>query len=128
MRVAAIEREYRAKLDDLRRNYALRVTVEWVQALDLYVPVQRFDVLIKRRKGERLIPIDWHPLVRSLEPPPCEAGLGSERTRFVCDDNLHLVATAGLAPCPSCAKPFCRACHPSACPRCGTAVPASGDE
>src|SRR5262249_4612606 len=44
LRIEAIEREYRAKLDDLRHNYALRVTVEWVQALDLYVPVQRFDV------------------------------------------------------------------------------------
>jgi hypothetical protein len=123
MRVAAIEREYRAKLDDLRRNYALRVTVEWVQALELYVPVQRFDVLIKRRKGERLIRMDWHPLVRALEPPPCEAGPSLEpnieRTRLVCDDSLHLVAPAGLAPCPSCAKPFCRACNPSACPRCG---------
>ena len=53
LRVEAIEREYRAKLDDLRHNYALRVTVEWVQALELYVPVQRFDVLIRRRKGER---------------------------------------------------------------------------
>ena len=30
LRVEAIEREYRAKLDDLRHNYALRVTVEWV--------------------------------------------------------------------------------------------------
>src|SRR5439155_18705232 len=49
LRIEAIEREYRAKLDDLRRNYALRVTVEWVQALDLYVPVQRFEVLIRRR-------------------------------------------------------------------------------
>src|SRR5258708_3709287 len=48
LRVDAIEREYRAKLDDLRHNYALRVTVEWIQALDLYVPVQRFDVLIRR--------------------------------------------------------------------------------
>jgi hypothetical protein len=85
--------------------------------------VQRFDVLVKRRKGERLIRLDWHPLVRMLEPPPCEAGQGAgsggERTRFVCDDSLHLVAPAGLAPCPSCAKVFCRACHPAACPRCG---------
>jgi len=92
MRVAAIEREYRAKLDDLRHNYALRVTVDWVQALELYVPVQRFEVLIKRRKGERLIRIDWHPLVRAVEPPLCEAGLGLDRVRFVCDDKLHLVA------------------------------------
>ena len=65
LRVEAIEREYRAKLDDLRHNYALRVTVEWVQALDLYVPVQRLDVLIRRRKGERMIRLDWHPLVKT---------------------------------------------------------------
>jgi hypothetical protein len=126
MRVAAIEREYRAKLDDLRRNYALRVTVEWVQTLELFVPVQRLDVLIRRRKGERLIRLDWHPLVRMLEPPVCEAGPGYSdleqesygRTRLVCDDHLHLVAPAALSPCPFCAKAFCRACHPIACPRC----------
>jgi hypothetical protein len=122
MRVSAIEREYRAKLDDLRRNYALRVTVDWVQALELYVPVQRFEVLIRRRKGERLIRIDWHPLARAIEPPLCEAGPGLDRTRLVCDDKLHLVALAGHAPCTSCGKAFCRACHPAACPRCGTAV------
>ena len=45
LRVEAIEREYRAKLDDLRHNYALRITIEWVQALDLHLPVQRFEVL-----------------------------------------------------------------------------------
>jgi hypothetical protein len=127
MRVAAIEREYRAKLDDLRRNYALRVTVDWVQALDLYVPVKRFDVLIKRRKGERLVQIDWHPLVRAIEPPLCEAGLGLDRTRLVCDDKLHLVAPAGHAPCSSCGKAFCRACYPAACPRCATAVKAASN-
>ena len=95
MRITAIEREYRAKVDDLRRNYALRVTVEWVQALELYVPVQRFDVLIKRRKGERPLRIDWHPLVRAIEPPICEAGPALERTRLVCDDNLR----TALTPC-----------------------------
>jgi hypothetical protein len=117
LRVEAIEREYRAKLDDLRRHYALRVTVEWVQALDLYVPVQRFDVLIRRRKGERVIRLDWHPLVKTAEPPLCEAGLGLDRVRLVCDDKLHLTEPAGQAPCPACGKPFCRACHPAACPR-----------
>jgi hypothetical protein len=119
LRVEAIEREYRAKLDDLRHNYALRVTVEWVQALDLYVPVQRFEVLIRRRKGERVIHLDWHPLVRAAEPPLCEAGVGLDRVRLVCDDKLHLTEPAGQAPCPFCGKPFCRACSPAACPRCG---------
>jgi hypothetical protein len=98
LRVEAIEREYCAKLDDLRHNCALRVTVEWVQALDLYVPVQRFDVLIRRRKGERVVHLDWHPLVKAAEPPLCEAGLGLDRVRLVCDDKLHLTEPAGQGP------------------------------
>ena len=122
MRIQAIEREHRAKLDDLRHNYALRVTVEWVQALELYVPVQRLDVLIRRRKGERLIQLDWHPLVKAIEPPVCEAGLGRDRVRVVCDDKLHLTEPSGQAPCPSCGKSFCRACFPIACPRCREAT------
>jgi hypothetical protein len=121
MRIQAIEREYRAKLDDLRRNYALYVTVEWVQALELYLPVQRFEVLIRRRKGERVIRLDWHPLIKMAEPPLCEAGLGHDRIRVVCDEKLHLTEPAGQAPCSSCGKLFCRACFPVGCPRCSRA-------
>jgi len=76
-------------------------------------------VLIRRRKGERIIRLDWHPLVRAAERPLCEAGLGRERTRLVCDDKLHLTEPAGQGPCRSCGKPFCHACFPAACPRCG---------
>jgi hypothetical protein len=118
LRVAAIEREYAAKLDDLRHNYALRVTVEWVQGLTLFAPVHRYKVLIKRRKGERLVALDWHPCARMLERLPSEWGLGIERARLVCDERLHLTDLAGQAPCPSCGKTYCRACHPASCPRC----------
>jgi hypothetical protein len=86
LRVQAIEREHRAKLDGLRHNYVLRVTVERVQTLELYVPVQRFDVLIRRRKGERLIRLDWHPLVKAVEPPP-RCTRRRSRVRQVCDDS-----------------------------------------
>ena len=122
MRVAAIEREYAAKSEDLRHNYALRVTIEWIQGLEIFVPVQRYEVLIKRRKGERLLRLDWHLAVRSMEPPSSDWGLGLERTRLVCDDRLHLTDPTGQAPCPSCGKAWCRACHPAACPRCARAV------
>jgi hypothetical protein len=121
-RIAAVEREYRAKLGDLRHNYALRVTVDWIQTLELFVPVQRLEVLIRRRKGERVIHLDWHPLVRTAEPPICEWGLGTGPTRLICDERLHLTEPAGQDPCSHCGKPFCRACHPMACPKCGTAV------
>ncbi|HVG82703.1 MAG TPA: hypothetical protein VNB28_10520 [Methylomirabilota bacterium] len=119
VRIAAIEREYAAKLDDLRHNYALRVTVDWVQGLILYAPVHRYEVLVRRRKGERIVVIDWHPAARTMEPPLCEWGTGLERTRLACDERLHLTDPAGQAPCASCGKPWCRACHGPACPRCG---------
>jgi hypothetical protein len=122
LRVAAIEREYAAKLGDLRHNYALRVSVEWVQGLELFVPVQRFHVLVKRRKGEKLMRLDWHPAVRLMEPPPSDWGLGIGRSRLVCDDQLHITDPAGQSPCPSCGRAWCRACHPTACPRCGHAI------
>jgi hypothetical protein len=126
LRIAAIEREYAAKLGDLRHNYALRVSVEWVQGLELFVPVQRFEVLVKRRKGEKLMRLDWHPAVRLMEPPPSDWGLGIERSRLVCDDQLHITDPAGQSPCPSCGRAWCRACHPTACRRCGHPITCLG--
>lgn len=127
LRVATIEREYRAKLDDLRHNYALRVSAQWVQALELFVPVQRLTVMIRRRKGERAIQLDWHPSARLAEAPPCDWGLGLGRVRLVCDEKLHLTEPAGQAPCVSCGKEWCRACHPTSCPRCGRSTAHGGE-
>ncbi len=117
-RIASIEREYAAKLDDLRHNYALGVTVEWVQALVVVAPVQRHELLIRRRKGERSVAMDWHVAARRMEPAPSDWGLGLDTERHVCDERLHLTDAGGQAPCRSCGKPACRACHPAACPRC----------
>jgi hypothetical protein len=117
-RAEAIGREYRAKLDDLSRQYSTRVTVEWVQTLELLMPVHRFTVQIRRRKADRTIALDWNPLARRLESPVCEATAGIERPRLACDDAVHLVVPAGLAPCVGCGRVYCRACH-VACPKCG---------
>lgn len=121
-RVAAIGREYQAKIDDLARQYAMGVTVAWIQTLELAMPVQRFEVQIRRRKAQRVIHLDWNPLARRLESPACEYSHAAERPRLMCDDALHFVAPAGLAPCPCCGKAFCRACHRQACPKCDRAV------
>jgi len=122
-RAEAIGREYRAKLDDLSRQYATRVTVEWIQTLELAMPVHRFAVQIRRRKADRVISLDWNPLTRRLEPPACEYSASTERPRLVCDDALHLVVAAGLAACPACTRAFCRACNPLRCPKCGSTEP-----
>ncbi len=125
-RAEAVGREYRAKLDDLSRQYATRVTVEWVQTLELAMPVQRFTAQVRRRKADRTIQLDWNPLARRLEAPMCEWSASAERPRLVCDDALHLVVPVALAPCPGCGRPFCRACHPERCPKCGAGEPIAG--
>jgi plasmid maintenance system killer protein len=125
MRIGAIGREYQAKLDDLARHYAMRVAAEWVQTLELAMPVQRFTVQLRRRKAERVLRLDYNPLARRLEAPVCEAGFLAERVRLMCDDALHLVSLAGFAPCSACGKPFCRACSRERCPKCGAPAPPS---
>jgi len=117
-RAEAIGREYRAKLDDLARQYATRITADWVQTLELVMPLQRFTVQIRRRKADRTIQLDWNPLARQIEPPMCEWRASAERPRLVCDDALHLVIPAGLAPCAGCGRAYCRVCHSERCPKC----------
>ena len=118
-RLAAIEREYQSKVADLRTHFALSVTVEWVQTLELVMPVQRVEIQIRRRKGERLLALDWNPLTRHLDHAPDEHTFGVEPSRMVCDEQLHLLGPGGLASCPACGKEYCRVCHPAACPKCG---------
>jgi hypothetical protein len=118
LRLQAIAREYKAKVNDLRQKHAMKIELEWVQTLELIMPVQRFALLIKRRKGERLFNLDWNPISRKLEQAPCEYSYTSETPRMVCDEALHLVSLAAHAPCQQCGKEYCRACHPRQCPKC----------
>jgi hypothetical protein len=95
-----------------------------VRTLELVMPVQRFAIQIRRRKADRVIHLDWNPIVRRLEAPACEFTASADRPNLVCDDALHLVVPTGLGPCTGCGRAFCRACHPDRCPKCGAQVPA----
>jgi hypothetical protein len=118
-RLEAIAREYQSKVADVRQRYAMTVEMTWLQSLQLGMPVQRFAIRLKRRRGERLFALDWNPLARKLDQLPCEYSLSPERPREVCDEALHIVSLAANGPCPACGRAFCRACHPEKCPRCG---------
>ncbi|MGH9839370.1 MAG: hypothetical protein ACREEM_11365 [Blastocatellia bacterium] len=119
LRIEAAEREYQAKVADLKQKYDLRVKVELVQTLELLCPVQRVTLVIKRRKGERKLPLDWNPITRQLDPLPCEWSYVSAGSRVVCDDQLHIVRPEGHAACANCGKEYCRVCSPRRCPKCG---------
>lgn len=118
LRQEAVAREYELKVADLRQKYALSADVAWSQTLEIVMPVARFEILIKRRKGERKIVLDWNPLARKLDTPPCEWSYTRSAVRTVCDERLHLISPAAHAPCMNCERVHCRACHPLECPKC----------
>lgn len=118
LRLEAIEREYLAKVEDLRQKYGVRVEVALSQTLEIIMPVQRFELSIKRRKAQRRMLLDWNPLLRKLDVLPCEHGFTEDAARIVCDDKLHLVSPAAHGPCANCQRAYCRACHPRKCPKC----------
>lgn len=122
LRLEAIGREFDAKVEDLRQKYRVRVDVSLSQMLELIMPVQRFELLIKRRKAKRQLLLDWNPLLRKLDTPPCEHSLTLALPRVVCDERLHIVGAAAHGPCVNCQKPYCRACHPRQCPKCAVAA------
>jgi hypothetical protein len=122
LRQEAIAREYQAKVADLQQKYDMKIEVAWIHTMELIMPVQRFNLLIKRRKGERYFHLDWSPLERKLEPAPCEYSYTFESGRMVCDEALHLVSQAAHGPCTGCGRAYCRACHSLKCPKCGKAV------
>ena len=118
MRLEAIEREYHAKVADLRRKYAMSVEVRFLQALRADMPVRRADVTVLRRKGSRQTHLDWNPLAKRLDRFPCEGCWTSPRIYCVCDERLHWICPSCLSPCPSCGKESCRACNPLKCAKC----------
>ena len=118
-RLTAIEREYEAKVADIRRKYGLTIELHPMQILLTTMPVHRLSFVIRRRKGERAGALDWNPLTRRVDSLGCEACGAMAPTHSVCDDRLHVICSGCLGACPGCAKCYCRACHPKGCPHCG---------
>ena len=121
LRLEAAEREYHAKIADVKRKYAMSVEVKLAQAVRLAMPVHRVRGLLLRRKGKRPIHLDWNALTKRMDSFLCEGCGGLSTTHALCDDRLHVLCPACLAACASCGTEFCRACHREACPRCKTA-------
>lgn len=118
-RLTAIEREYEAKVTDIRRKYGLTVELQPLQTFRVTLPVHRLSFVIRRRKGEKAGYLDWNPLTRRLDRLGCEACGALTPSHSICDDQLHAVCPACLGACSGCGKSFCRACRPKGCPYCG---------
>jgi len=106
----ATEADRAAKLEDLRRKYALRIRTELAAVLAVRAPVRRISVRLIRKKAERVHALDWNPVVGVLEPPLCEHCFDRAHPLYLCE-RVHLLCRNCWAPCPACSRFFCRVCH-----------------
>lgn len=117
-KLEAIETEKKWKVQDLISKYALKVQVKPVAAIAIETQAPVFWINIKRRLLSRPFPLIYNPMVRKIDPLPCEACFYPRGSYYVCDDRLHIICAHCLKKCPRCGKQYCSACHKSECPKC----------
>ncbi|MBI4522716.1 MAG: hypothetical protein HY695_02760 [Deltaproteobacteria bacterium] len=118
-RIEAIERELEGKIQDLIGKFSVDLRIEPISFIRVEVTSPVFWLLVRRRKEARRFPLTYNPLLKSLDPLPCEACFYPRKGHYVCDDRLHILCRQCFGPCLGCGKTYCCACHPKSCPRCG---------
>ena len=109
-RAAATQADRAAKLEDLRRKYALRVRIEPALLLAVRAPVRRISLRLIRKKEERAHALDWNPVLGVLESPLCEHCSARAHPLYLCE-RVHLLCRNCWAQCPGCSRFFCRVCQ-----------------
>lgn len=109
-RIRATEADRAAKLEDLRRKYALRVRMEPAALLAVRAPVRQIAVRLIRKKEERAHVLHWNSFLHLLEPPLCEHCSAPAHPLCLCD-RAHLLCKECWTHCPECSRYFCRVCQ-----------------
>lgn len=118
----AISTEENYKIKDLISKYTLKIDIKPISVVRIETEALQFLIDIKRRMGLRQFSITYNPLLKQIDPLPCEACFFPKYAYYVCDDHLHIICSKCFKTCPECGKRYCSACHKEACPRCGTKV------
>jgi len=121
-KMAAIQRELKSKIQDLIGKFGIDLSFEPISFIRVEAVSAIFWVSVKRRKEVRPFPVTYNPILKSLDPLPCESCFYPRKGHYVCDDRLHILCRQCFAPCLRCDRSFCAACHPHGCPKCRASV------
>ncbi len=118
-KIKAIDAEEKWKIKDLIAKYKLEINIKPFSLIAIQTQSACWNIEIKRRAKTRSFLVSFNPLLRHIDPLPCEACFYPRRPYYVCDDRLHIVCQRCWGSCSSCLKSYCLACHPRHCPKCG---------
>ena len=109
-KLAALEAERTAKLQDVHARYAVRVEMELINVLLLTQPKVILPVTISNRATTITRTVVWDPLVHRLEPLVCDVCGQPGEGLHLCTGG-HLAHATCLAPqCIDCKRAFCQLC------------------
>lgn len=114
----AITTEQKWKVHDLVSRYSLKLNIEPLCLIHITTQSILFWIDIRRRSQSRPFALTYNPLLKQMDPIPCEACFYPKGNHFICDDRLHIVCPQCFKECPNCKKKYCKACHPKGCPKC----------
>jgi len=117
-RLRATAMELERKLTDQREKYAMKINVEPINFLRIFMPVMAVNFAVRFRKAAREIHLIWNPLAKDFEALVCQGCAAGVFRFFICEEKLHVVC-ANCFKCANCQRNMCRACHPGKCPKCG---------
>jgi hypothetical protein len=117
-RIRATELERERKIADQREKYAMKIVVEPINLLRLFIPAMVVNFEVRFRKVVREIPLVWNPVTKDFEAFACQGCHVGLFRFYICEEKLHAVC-AECFKCAGCGKTVCRACHPKKCPKCG---------
>ncbi len=123
-KLAMLKTEQRAKADDVRGRYGLRVELALVNTLLVAQPKVTLPVSISNRTTTIQRTIVWDPLMHRLEMLVCDVCGQPGESLQLCSGG-HLVHEACLAPqCIDCKRVFCQQCAAAikGCAVCGRPV------
>ncbi|MFH0992565.1 MAG: hypothetical protein V1799_21410 [bacterium] len=117
-RIEATRLELKKKLLDQKERYKIKINVEFLNAMRIYMNVIVVAYEVQRRQCKRELFLVWNPLKKDFEDISCEH-CGQELSSFsLCDDRLHILCQNCFR-CSRCGKAVCQVCHPRICPKCG---------
>lgn len=117
-KLQAIEAEQKWKIQDLISKYAMDVEIKHVSAIRIETQSRLIWINIMRRQKTRPFPLSYNPLLRQIDPLPCESCFYPRGGYYICDDNLHIVCAGCFKRCDKCGRRYCAACYKDGCPKC----------
>jgi hypothetical protein len=115
-RVEATLDAYLTRVGDVLDRYRVQVRVCPLLVVGCLFSAYRLRVELLRRRTKTEATFSWNARDRAIEARCCDGCARPIHVADLCDDRAHWLCSACLAPCPTCGRLFCRACHPR-CPR-----------